>query len=230
MLNIFFDNLAFVLVFAALYLALGSSILLFSTTCPDLEGHVIMQGIRDIADKAWIGYLMILSVCVFVGIALFILPTFTKVCLHYLSGLSIFARIKTKLVTFGDDIEITAHEYKNQSVSFWIKMLIASLINWTSRYLLANALLYAFSNVDLNMLMVLSRQYVLWIFTSIPSTPGASGVAEVSFVALNCEFMPSGLSAAIALIWRMYSYYFYIILGLILLPKWAKQVAANRQI
>ena len=224
MLNAFFDNLAFVFVFSLLYLLLGQNMFLFSYNCPDLAGHQIMQGIRAVADKAWIGYALISLLCIFLGITLFILPHTTKQFFHSLSRFPLLSRFGNSLVSLGNDIEITANEFKNQSTGFWIKMSVSTLINWISRYLLACALLYTFSNVDLNLSHVFSRQYVLWIFTSIPSTPGASGIAEVSFIALNCEFMPVGLSAAIALLWRLYSYYFYILLGIILLPKWAKQI------
>ena len=77
------------------------------------------------------------------------------------------------------------------------------------------------------MLEVFARQYVLWIFLVIPTTPGASGWAEISFIALNCEFMPVGLSAAIALVWRIYTYYLYLLVGVMVLPGWLKRTGKN---
>ena len=228
MLNAFFDNVAFVLVFSLLYLVLGQNMFLFSYDCPDLSGHQIMQGIRGFADKAWIGYVIIFSACIFLGVALFIVPHATRKFFHRLSTIRIFSRFQKSIADLGDEVEITAHEFRNKPISFWVKMSISTFVNWISRYLLAVSLLYAFSVTDFSFLTVLSRQYILWIFTSIPTTPGASGVAELSFIALNCEFMPAGLSTAIALIWRMYSYYFYLILGMIVLPRWAKQIAAKK--
>lgn len=227
MLNGFFDNLAFVIVFGVLYFFIGNDILSFSFVCADLEGHKIMQGIRGFADYAWVGYLLILSACTFLGTALFIMPHATKIFFHELAEVKILTRFKSRLIFVGDEIELTANEFKNKPFSFWMKMSVATLINWVSRYMLAVSLFYAFAVTDFSFLTALSRQYVLWIFTSIPSTPGASGVAELSFIALNCEFMPVGLSTAIALVWRLYSYYLYLILGLIVLPKWAKQIAAS---
>lgn len=227
MLNGFFDNLAFVVVFSALYLFIGSDILTFSFLCPDLDGHRIMQGIRHFADLAWIGYVLILSACTFLGTALFIMPHATKKFFHQLAEVKVLSRFQKQLIFVGDEIEITSDEFKNKPRSFWVKMAVATLINWLSRYLLAVSLFYAFAVTDFSFLTALSRQYVLWIFTAIPSTPGASGVAELSFIALNCEFMPEGLSTAIALVWRLYSYYLYILLGLIVLPKWAKQIAVK---
>lgn len=225
MLNAFFDNLAFVVVFSLLFVFLGNNIFLFSVNCADLEGHQIMQGLRAFADKAWIGYVLILSVTVFLGITLFVIPHATKKFFHRLSEFKIVARFKSSIALLGDEVEMTAHEFRNKPFSFWIKMSVSTLINWVSRYLLACSLLFAFSTVDFNFWEAFSRQYVLWIYTSVPATPGASGVAELSFIALNCEFMPVGLSTAIALVWRMYSYYLYLILGMIVLPKWAKQIS-----
>lgn len=229
MLNGFFDNLAFVVVFAVLYLFLGNDMLSFSFICADLEGHQIMQGIRHFADYAWVGYVLILMACTTLGTALFILPHTTRRFFHRLAHIKLLSRIQDKLIYAGDEIELTANEFKNKPLSFWVKMSVATLINWVSRYMLAVSLFYAFAVTDFSFLTALSRQYVLWIFTSIPSTPGASGVAELSFVALNCEFMPVGLSSAIALVWRLYSYYLYLVLGLIVLPKWAKQIATGKQ-
>jgi uncharacterized protein (TIRG00374 family) len=76
----------------------------------------------------------------------------------------------------------------------------------------------------LNHIEIFSRQYVLWSFLMVPSTPGASGLAELSFIALNCEFIPGGLSAAVATLWRLFSYYNYILAGILVLPKWLKRV------
>ncbi len=69
--------------------------------------------------------------------------------------------------------------------------------------MLVVAIIFAFNPEGFSVIEVFARQYVLWIFMVIPSTPGSSGVAEIAFIALNCEFMPAGLSGAIALIWRM---------------------------
>jgi uncharacterized membrane protein YbhN (UPF0104 family) len=227
MLNSFFDNLTYIVLFCIAYLLLKGQIFEFSHVCPDLEGHSIMQGLRNIADMAWIGLGLIVAMCTFLGVSLFIIPHKAKQFFHFLASLTFLSRFKTGITHLGDDIELTASEFKNQSFAFWTKMTIANFLNWTARYLLAFTLLMAFATSGLNFLEVFARQFVLWIFISIPSTPGASGVAEISFMALNCEFMPVGLAAAIALLWRVFSYYLYLIIGMVLLPKWAKQIAEN---
>jgi uncharacterized protein (TIRG00374 family) len=227
LLNTFLDNALFVIVFALLYLKLGNDMLLVPADCADLQGHKIMQGVAGLAAHAWVGYGVFILVAAFFGIALFILPHITRKFFHRLAAIKILSRFKESFIHLGDEIEITADEYKNRNSWFWIRMIVATFINWTARYLLANAILYAFSTGPLNMLEIFARQYVLWIFMAIPSTPGSSGVAEISFIALNCQFIAAGLSATVALIWRIYSYYLYLVLGMIILPRWAANAAKN---
>lgn len=228
MLNSFLDNFAFVFVFSILYYFLGRNMLLLPGYCPDLAGHEILQAIRTLADKAWIGYALMLGLCLFLAVALFILPQSAKKLFHRLAKVSVLQRFRNGLVHLGDEIENTSREYKNESWSFWIKILTATLINWSARYLLPAALFFAFAESVLPLLEIYARQYVLWIFLVIPATPGASGLAEVSFLALNCDFMPVGLGVAIALIWRIYTYYIYLLLGIIMLPKWAAGLSGNK--
>jgi hypothetical protein len=61
----------------------------------------------------------------------------------------------------------------------------------------------------------------------IPATPGASGLAELSFMALNCEFVKEGIIPLIALIWRGLNFYIYIIIGILVLPGWLARVSKN---
>jgi len=227
LLNTFLDNVLFVIVFALLYLKLGKSMLLIPVDCADLQGHAIMQGVAQLASHAWIGYLIFIFLAVFFGIAIFILPHGTRIFFHRIADIKLLNRFRESFIHLGDEIELTANEYKNREPAFWLKMIIATWINWTARYLLTNAILYAFSTGPLDMLEIFARQYVLWIFLVIPSTPGASGVAEISFIAVNCQFIPAGLSATVTLIWRIYSYYLYLVLGMITLPRWAAQAVKN---
>jgi hypothetical protein len=230
-LNSFLDNLVFVVAFGVLYLVLGHHILLISTGCPDLAGDHVMQKVilqvRRLADNAWIGYALFCMVALFFGIAIFVLPAATKRFFYRLANLQMLHRFQHTIQHIGDEIEITANEYKNQDWAFWIKMTAATFVNWSARYLIVNALVFAFAGVSPDMWEVYARQYVLWIFLIIPGTPGASGWAEISFMALNCEFLPLGFAVGMAFIWRIYTFYLYLILGIIVLPGWLKRTSGN---
>ena len=58
----------------------------------------------------------------------------------------------------------------------------------------------------------------------IPATPGGSGIAEASFLGLNCDYMPAGLALAIVLLWRLLNFYLYIGIGALVLPTWLARV------
>ena len=233
-LNTFLDNVVFVVLFGILYVVLGHHILNISNNnCPDLVGDTAMQKlmlyVRVVADKAWMGYFLFCALALFFGVALFALPRRRRLFFHRVSKMPLLHRFQRGIRHLGDEIDITAREYKNQKRPFWIKMIAATLINWSARYAIVCALVFAFADSPVNFWDVYARQYVLWMFLIIPTTPGASGWAEITFIALNCEFLPIGLPAKIALavIWRIYTYYAYLLVGIIVLPGWLKRTAKN---
>lgn len=226
MLTTFLDNLAYVVVYSVLYVLVGQRMFAVPADCADLQGHEMLQSISYIANKAWIGYAVLFGASAFLGIALFLIPHKARAFFHALSQRALFSRFADKLRHLGDEIEITSQEFKSFSAFFYIRVFGATVVSWVARYLLANALIYAVATVPADQVLLLARQYVIWVFIIIPSTPGASGLAEWFFQVFNCEFIPAGmgLSAALTLVWRMYSYYLYLVIGAVVLPKWITRV------
>jgi uncharacterized protein (TIRG00374 family) len=57
----------------------------------------------------------------------------------------------------------------------------------------------------------------------VSPTPGGSGVAEFAFGELLVSFSQSTLLlAALAILWRLISYFPYLFIGAFLLPRWLK--------
>jgi len=63
----------------------------------------------------------------------------------------------------------------------------------------------------------------------ISPTPGGAGIAEFVFSDFLGDFIPVGLTAALALLWRIVSYYPYIFIGAIVLPNWIKRVFKHHE-
>jgi len=223
----FYDDLCFVIIFSLLYLWFGGSMLRVSGDCADLHGQPIMQAVRTLGNKAWWGYALLLSLCAFMGIMIFVLPHKANLFLQRVASANWLSRFELAIRKFGHDIELTAHEFKNASAVFHIKVFVTTSVSWMARYALAVALIYAFSTVPFNHLEVYARQFLLWVFIMLPATPGASGVAEISFMAMNCEYIPVGLSAGVALVWRMFSYYLYLIIGVFMLRQFLMRKPTN---
>ena len=70
-------------------------------------------------------------------------------------------------------------------------------------------------------LMCFARQYILGIVCMIVPTPGGSGFAEVMFGDFLVEYIPQVMSTVVIIsIWRILTYYYYLVAGVIILPQW----------
>jgi uncharacterized protein (TIRG00374 family) len=137
-------------------------------------------------------------------------------------SLPVLRRWKRAAVRTGDDVVVSAAELKTKSWHFWVKSAGCTIMSWTSRYLVVNALFLAFFVVD-NHFLVFARQLVMWIMMLVSPTPGGSGFAEYVFKEFLGDFIPSaGMTVVLALLWRFISYYVYLILGIIVAPTWIR--------
>ncbi|MFT3993377.1 MAG: lysylphosphatidylglycerol synthase transmembrane domain-containing protein [Dysgonomonas sp.] len=160
--------------------------------------------------------------CTLLIVGLFFKPQAIRWLIIKIFRLPILRRWHRGAVKAGDDLIISAREVKGKSLSYWVPLIIATILSWCSRYLVVNALFMAFFPVHDN-LLIFARQFVMWILMVISPTPGASGVSEVVFEQYLGEFIPlAGVIPVIALLWRLLTYYNYLFIGAIIVPKWAK--------
>lgn len=107
---------------------------------------------------------------------------------------------------------------KQQGAGWWIRVFSATVVSWFSRYFIVNALFWGFSP-STSMMLVFSRQFVVWVLLMVSPTPGGSGVSEWIFTEYYGDLIASGeLLVIMALIWRLITYYIYLIAGIIMLP------------
>lgn len=129
----------------------------------------------------------------------------------------------------GDDIVTTSVELRGKPKSFWAKAFGATCISWGSRFLVINFDCAAFFNVS-DHLLLYARQLIMWVILLISPTPGSSGVAEVAFSGFFRDLLPAvGYIGALAVIWRILSYYLYLFIGTIVLPRWLRNTAGSRR-
>jgi uncharacterized membrane protein YbhN (UPF0104 family) len=76
----------------------------------------------------------------------------------------------------------------------------------------------------------------MWIMQLIAPTPGGSGFAEYIFtrylgdlIPMNDIAMAGSVAIALAFIWRLVSYYPYLILGALIVPKWISDKFSKKQ-
>ena len=211
----FMDNLFFVIMIPLVFLFVGHS---------DLFPQGV-DGSLPLMWWFWIGCGIIFSVCLLLYLTLFWYPKLATRFLLAIFSLPLIRRWKFIGKEWGKDIETAAKEFKKEPRSFWLKVFLSTFGSWMSRYLVINAVLNAFLYLGfIDNIKVLGQQLVLWLFMLVSPTPGGSGVAEFAFGELLSTFTTSTLLLGVlALIWRLISYFPYLVLGSILLPAWIRR-------
>lgn len=212
----FLDELYFIIMFPLLFFTIKAS-KLFTTS--------------EFEEFTWdnkyfifvvIGYGIKLIYTFFLTYGLFRNPRGLKWLLLRIFRLSFLRKWKYGAYKAGSDIVHSSKELKSKPFKFWVKAFLATLLSWSSRYWVANCLMLMFC-LKFDHFLVFARQFVMWIMMLIMPTPGGSGFSEYIFKDYLGEFIsPVGLAVTIALLWRMVSYYPYLVAGIIILPRWIR--------
>jgi uncharacterized protein (TIRG00374 family) len=216
----FLDELYFVLMLPVMLILVGKQAL-FTTA---LQGTGL-SFLNELALLTWIGYSIILIWVLLVGYGLFFNPAAISRLINQLFSLPFLNRWQESALKAGNDIIESSHELKKRSFSFWLKAFTATFLSWTSRYWVVNAILLAFFAVK-DHFLIFARQLVTWIMMIISPSPGGSGFAELilgRYISDQLPFDPAvagGIALAIAVIWRILSYYPYLIIGALIVPGW----------
>ena len=67
------------------------------------------------------------------------------------------------------------------------------------------------------------------VITQFTPTPGGSGVMELAFSGFFSDFVSKGIGSIGALLWRLITYYPYLIIGALIIPNWVRRVMRNRK-
>ena len=170
-----------------------------------------------------IGFTITLLFGLLFAFGIFVHPKGLKKLLVTIFKLPFLKMWDSKVEGIGNDIIKTSKEFKSKPFSFWLKASLSTMFSWTARFWLVNFLILAFIPVG-DHLLIYARQLVMWIVMIISPTPGGTGVAEFVFEGFLSDFTPIGLAGLLAVLWRLASYYPYLFIGLLILPKWLKKV------
>lgn len=211
MLTSLLDELYFIIMFPILMLLVNSSNMF------DIASSSIGHSLYTLAI---IGYSLKLAWVLLLLYGMFVNPQGLSKLIQAVFKLPFLRRWKKGAEKAGADIINSSVEFKKQSLSFWLKAALSSFLSWTSRYFVVNAMLLAFFPVH-DHLLIFARQLVMFLILLIMPTPGGSGFAEYVFKNFLGSFIPvAGLSYVFALLWRLITYYPYLIIGAIIVPRW----------
>ena len=213
--TLFLDEMFFVVFCPILVMVLPVDELFGMTT-----GNTFLESVKVIFWLVYAG-IVIWAAILFTGILA--RPEWLERTVVKLFSLRWLRRWKKGAVKMTSGMRATSAWVKGQSRRWWLNVFGATTLSWFSRYLVVNALFFGFVPAA-SQLMVFGRQFVVWVVLMISPTPGGSGVSEWLFTNYYGDLI-GDLSAAlvIAMIWRVVSYYIYLVAGACLLPSYFRK-------
>jgi glycosyltransferase 2 family protein len=217
MLTAILDNLFFVLVSPLALLFTREQLF------PDSKDMEVQLG-NSLQVLFLISYALIATYTFFMFYAVFIRPRGFKWLLLKITSIKFLRRWRHAAGNHGDEIILASASLRGKRLSYWSKIVAATFLIWTARYLMLNCLIAAFTSVTpMEHLLIFCRHLMMWVTMLISPTPGSSGTAEFFFTQFFTEFL-GDYTFVTNILWRMLSYYPYLILGAIFLPKWIRRV------
>lgn len=208
--NLLLDELFFILICPVLFLIIPIQDVFNSTS-------IISTTIETVF---WIVYSLICIWALFLFIILFVKPVWISKIVTFLFKIPFLRRWQNKIDIYSKQLSEASVDFRNKSVRFWIVAFIATVLTWSSRFLVVNALFLAFTRAS-DQLIIFARQVLLWIVMVASPTPGGSGLTEYAFKEYYNDIpLGAGPILVITLIWRIISYYLYLLLGAIFIPRW----------
>lgn len=175
--------------------------------------------------------MLVYGLLFFYGI--FINPKMVKRFLLLLSKIPFWKKLRDNLRQTAMDVVTASAELKSKEVKFHFLVFFATSGAWITRFLVINFLILALvNNIDLSLydnILLLARGEVMHVITTFSPTPGGSGIAEYLFGGFFSDYIPKGISSLIALIWRLVTYYPYLIAGVIIIPIWIKEIMSYKK-
>lgn len=175
----------------------------------------------------WIAYSITLAYVLFLGSSLFVWPKGINKGFKIIFMNPYLKRWRRWGLRTANDLMATAVELRKKSTAFWLQAWAATTLAWMARYMILNCVLAAFAPEPMGLYehaLAFSRQAVLFVVMVVSPTPGSSGIAEAAFTWLFKDLTPLGLGLSLAILWRLISYYPYLIIGIPIMHRWLKRV------
>ncbi|MBC5774710.1 flippase-like domain-containing protein [Pontibacter sp. KCTC 32443] len=217
MVTAMLDNLYFVLAVPAVLLLAQDQLL------PEIKG--INPALRSsIGIAFFVSYLLIAIYAFVMFYALFINPKGVKRLMIRVGQLRPFKRWRIALFQHANELLIASKHLKTKTLSYWLHACGSTFFVWTARYIIIGCLIAAFADLSLSdHILIFSRNLIYKIVLFVSVTPGGAGFAELAFPAFFGVFIGS-FTTIIILLYRLLTYYLYLLIGAIVFPRWAARI------
>jgi hypothetical protein len=221
----FLDGIFLLVVGAFAYFMAGRQILF---TDLDIQFSGFLKNIittNSIESIFWTVFAIMALYKLLVAYALFINAYAVGRLLDRIFSLPVLKRWRDDAAGTANELVIASKQLKGKSLRYWLNSLGFTFLSWSARFFIINCIIAAFNPQFGSHFILYCKQVVMGILNIASPTPGGSGTSEFLFA----EFFKTelsnnlGLAAALAVFWRLLSYYPYLFVGAVVLPKWIKR-------
>ena len=165
---------------------------------------------------------------------LFIKPKAIKRLLLFFTRIKLLRRFRHKALNLGNDLIVTSKAMRQESWPYHLGSFFMTATAWSCRFLLLNCLIIAFvpstSLQFYDQISLYARLETMFVVMAFSPTPGGAGFAEIAFWGFLNDYVPTkSLALIIAGIWRLFTYYFYLFIGVLIIPNWIRKIINLRK-
>ena len=165
---------------------------------------------------------------------LFINPVQIKRFLLWFTKFGWLKRYREKALALGNDMIVASEGLKQHKFLFHFKAFLATATAWSCRFLLLNCLIIAFINtIPLDFWVqfeLYARLETMFVIIAFSPTPGGAGFVEILFGGFLSDYVTNPTYATvISTIWRLFTYYSYLLAGAIIIPNWIRNILNERR-
>jgi uncharacterized protein (TIRG00374 family) len=170
-------------------------------------------------------YILIALYTLVMSFALFWKPRVFKWVLIRITSIKFLRKWRYSAYQHGNEVMWASSLLKGKKLSYWFRISAATVVAWVARYSILNFLVASYTDgISFGShLLIFAKQLILWIVMLISPTPGSTGTAEHFFMQFF-EMYLGEFTLGAALLWRIITYYPYLIVGALALPRWIARV------
>jgi glycosyltransferase 2 family protein len=162
--------------------------------------------------------------------ALFFKPQAVKRLLLRITSMPFLRRWRQSAFKHGNELVLSSYQIKGKSWRYWGRAALSTAFVWTARYFVVSCIIAAFLHLTLNEhLLIFARNFVWKVVLLVAVTPGGAGIVEGTFNVFFQDFITPSLLVMILLFYRIVTYYLYLVLGSVFLPRWMARVFGARK-
>lgn len=207
-------------------------LILFTGLYQHIPEITVSEGVMDqqiLLTYFFIAYSILFVWAALVYIGLFHHPKSIKSLIVRLFKIPGLKKWKNEATGWGEDLVTASLEYRRKGFKFWLAAYGATFFSWVARFAAVNFIILAFSFTTMHG-EIFVRQLIMWCILLLPITPGASVLAETVFASFLGPFFPNfSLAKVGAVLWRIISYYPYLLIGFLVFPLWLNRIIAERK-